>query len=89
MLPETSENTEKQAESQPIEVALQTRIRIIMMKRQFRFLDQRYLAKKLKRSEMAISYALNGRRKQLLARIIKHLDWLEKTQKSTSREQAA
>jgi hypothetical protein len=78
MKQETSENNQKQAESQPLDAALQARIRIIMMKRRFRYLDQRYLAKKLKRSEMAISYALNGKRNQLLARITKHLDWLER-----------
>ena len=59
---------------------LQVRIRIIMMKRLpgFRFLDQQYLAKKLRRSETAISLALAGKRSQLLARIIRHLDWLER-----------
>jgi len=78
MKPETSETKQEAGQSQPIDDALQVRIRIIMMKRRFRFLDQRYLSKKLKRSEMAISYALSGKRNQLLARIVTHLDYLER-----------
>jgi len=76
----TSENSSKAGESQPVDDGLQVRIRIIMMKRLpgFRFLDQQYLAKKLRRSETAISLALAGKRSQLLARIIRHLDWLER-----------
>jgi len=76
----TSDNTSKGPESQPVDDGLQVRIRIIMMKRlpSFRFLDQQYLAKKLRRSETAISLALAGKRSQLLARIVKHLDYLER-----------
>jgi hypothetical protein len=78
MKQKTSENTEKPAESQPLDEALQVRVRIIMMKRRFPFLDQQYLAKKLKRSEVAVSFALNGKSKKLLARIITHLDYLDR-----------
>ena len=74
----TNEASQKAVENQPLDMALQTRIRIIMMKRRFSFLDNQYLARKLRRSETAISFALNGRRKQLLARIITHLDYLDR-----------
>jgi hypothetical protein len=74
MKPDMSESNEKGAEKQ----ALDTRIRIITLKRRFPFLDQRYLARKLKRSDVAISYALSGKGKKLLARIIVHLDYLER-----------
>lgn len=40
-------------------------------------ITQCYLAKKLNRTKSSISYALSGKRKNLLERIIRHLDYLE------------
>jgi hypothetical protein len=71
--------TQNAAESQIIDEGLQVRIRMLTMKQtRFRFLDQPYLAKKLHRSQTAISQALAGKRRELLARITRHLDYLER-----------
>ncbi len=43
-------------------------------------ITQCYLAKKLDRSKSSISYALSGKRKKILERIIRHLNYLEKKQ---------
>lgn len=53
------------------------RRRIHMMKLDYPFLNQQYLAKKLNRTPVSITYALNGQSRPLLARIVRHLDYLE------------
>jgi hypothetical protein len=53
------------------------RKRIYLMKLDFPQLDNQYLAKKLNRSNTAITFALQGKRSTLLARIVRHLDYLE------------
>jgi hypothetical protein len=40
-------------------------------------ITQRYLARRLHRTKSSISYALSGKRKKLLGRILRHLDYLE------------
>ncbi len=53
--------------------------RIELMKAQHPCLKNwnKYLAKALNRSRSAISHAINGRRNELLQRIVTHLDYLE------------
>ena len=68
--------TEKPAENQ-IDL-LEVRLRILrMQKTDYVFLNNRYLAEKLNRHESNISHALSGRAPKLLARLTRHLDWLE------------
>ena len=71
-----NESNAKRAENQAVDPEA-IRRRIHLMKLDFPFLDQTYLAKKLNRSSAAITFALSGRRNTLLARVVRHLDYLE------------
>jgi hypothetical protein len=51
--------------------------RIHLMQLDFPFLEQKYLARKLRRSNTAISFALSGKRPNLLSRINRHLNYLQ------------
>jgi len=41
-------------------------------------ISQSYLAKKLHRSKSSVSYALSGKRRKFLKRILRHLEYLER-----------
>lgn len=57
---------------------LAIRLQMVRMKQtDFAFLNNRYLGKKLNRTDSAISYAFDGKIPGLLARIERHLLWLE------------
>ena len=75
---ETEKTTQTIDENQINHYAIRGRIEI--MKRDCKVLryHNRYLARKLRRSPTAITFALNGHRPLLLKRIAKHLDSLQK-----------
>ena len=89
----TSQNKEAKGEKQ-VPTGAETRLRIYGMQLcgEYPTLEQKYLAKKLNRSEPAIVFALDGKSPKLLRRINKHLDWLiaqKAKKKSSPRKEAA
>jgi aryl carrier-like protein len=54
------------------------RKRIHLMQLDHPSLDYQHLAKKLRRSGTAITFALQAKRPQLLARIVRYLNWLDR-----------
>jgi len=78
-----SESTQNLTEIKPenqVLIPAEVKIRILRMQLSgdFDFLEYQYLAKRLKRSNGAISRALKGEIPSVLARIKRHLDWLER-----------
>lgn len=77
---ESTQNlTENKPENQvPSAAEVKLRLYKMQLSGDFDFLEQQYLAKKLNRSNGAISRALNGEIPTLLARIVRHLDFLDR-----------
>jgi len=75
---QTNQTTESGQEKQVITGAqVRKRIFDMQLSGDYPGLEQQYLAKKLNRTPSAVVYALNDKSPKLLARIVRHLDWLE------------
>lgn len=79
MVEERTNLTQNEAENQgPKAADIRLRILAMQLSGDYPALEQQYLAKKLKRTRGAISRALSGEIPSLLARIVRHLDFLER-----------
>ena len=71
--------TENNVETQALDPnAVKLRFFEMQLSGDYPMLAQQYLAKKLNRSTAAISRAFSGNIPTVLARISRHLDWLER-----------
>ena len=80
MIDQQANLTENKAENQgPTPAEVRLRILAMQLSGDYPMLEHRYLAKKLNRTGGAITHALDGDSPKLLARIVRHLDWLQRT----------
>lgn len=79
MIEQTTNLTETVPEKQePKPADVKLRLLAMQLSGDYPMLEQQYLARKLNRSNGAISRALKGELPILLSRIVRHLDWLER-----------
>jgi hypothetical protein len=77
---ESTQNlTENEVENQVLDPkAVKLRFLEMQLSGDYPMLEQQYLARRLNRSKGAISRAFSGEIPSLLARISRHLDWLQR-----------